>query len=158
MLARRLIEHGVRLVTVDCRWWDTHVKGYETMRDGFLPRWDQAFSALVEDLSERGLLDTCIVLAWCEFGRTARVNDTGGRDHYPNVFSAAIAGGRVQGGRVEGASDDKGALPMSNPKTPQDVLATVYDHLGIDREISYLDTAGQPHPVLAEGRVIDELF
>lgn len=158
LLARRLVEHGVRLVTVDCRWWDTHVKGYETMRDGFLPRWDQAYSALIEDLDQRGLLDSTMVLAWGEFGRTPRVNKTGGRDHYPNVFSAAIAGGGLQGGRVVGSSDSKGAYPADNPKSPQDVLMTVYRHLGVDTQASYLDNNGRPHPVLPSGEPLRELL
>ncbi len=157
LLARRLVEHGVRLVTVDCRWWDTHVKGYETMRDGFLPRWDQAFSALVEDLDQRGLLASTLVIAWGEFGRTPRVNDTGGRDHYPNVFSAALAGGPVQGGRVVGSSDKHGAFPMDSPKTVQDVLATMYRHLGIDPTKTYRDNRGRPHPILPSGTPITEL-
>ena len=158
LLARRLVEAGVPIVTVDCRWWDTHVKGYETMRDGFLPRWDQAYSALIEDLDERGLLETTMVIAWGEFGRTPRVNATGGRDHYPNVFSAAVAGGGIQGGRVIGESDAKGALPAENPKQPQDVLATLYAHLGIDTEIAYPDHNGRPVPVLPFGTRIRELF
>ncbi|HIF30794.1 MAG: DUF1501 domain-containing protein [Pirellulaceae bacterium] len=158
LLARRLVEAGVRLVTVDCRWWDTHVKGYETMRDGFLPRWDQAYTALIEDLAQRGLLESTMVLAWGEFGRTPRVNATGGRDHYPLVFSAAITGGGIQGGRVVGSSDSKGALPQDNPKRPQDVLATVYRHLGIDTRAHYLDQNGRPVSVLPFGEPIDELF
>ncbi len=158
LLARRLVEAGVRLVTVDCRWWDTHVKGYETMRDGFLPRWDQAYTALIEDLDQRGLLDSTMVLAWGEFGRTPRVNGTGGRDHYPKVFSAAMAGGRIAGGRVVGQSDSKGALPQENPKSPEDVLATVYRHLGVDTDTHYIDNNGRPHRVLARGAPIDELF
>ena len=158
LLARRLVEAGVRLVTVDCRWWDTHVKGYETMRDGFLPRWDQAYSALIEDLDDRGLLESTFVLAWGEFGRTPKVNSTGGRDHYPNVFSAALAGGGVKGGRVVGSSDSKGAYPLENPKSPGDVLATLYRHLGIDVHASYLDHSGRPHPVLPSGKVIEELL
>lgn len=158
LLARRLVEAGVRLVTVDCRWWDTHVKGYETMRDGFLPRWDQAYSALLEDLAQRGLLESTMVLAWGEFGRTPRVNATGGRDHYPNVYSAALAGGGVQGGRVVGASDSKGAFPRLNPKTPQDVLATLYRHLGIRTEDHYPDNNGRPIRVLPSGQPIAELF
>lgn len=135
LLARRLVEAGVRLVTVDVRWWDTHVKGYETMRDGFLPRWDRAYTALIEDLDQRGMLDSTMVIAWGEFGRTPRVNSTGGRDHYPNVFSAALAGGGIQGGRVVGQSDRHGAFPAENAKTPQDVLATIpaprHRHRGI---------------------------
>lgn len=158
LLARRLVEAGVPIVTVDCRWWDTHVKGYETMRDGFLPRWDQAYSALISDLDERGLLESTMVVAWGEFGRTPKVNATGGRDHYPNVFCAALAGGGVQGGRVVGASDSKGALPAENPKAPQDVLATIYAHLGVDTSVSYLDHTGRPFPVLPFGSPIRELF
>lgn len=158
LLARRLVEHGVRLVTVDCRWWDTHVKGYETMRDGFLPRWDQAYTALITDLEERGLLESTMVIAWGEFGRTPRVNATGGRDHYPNVFSAALAGGPIQGGRVVGASDSKGAFPAEAPKTPQDVLATLYKHMRVDRDVAYLDNNGRPHPTLPFGDPIEELM
>ena len=158
LLARRLVEAGVRLVTVDLRWWDTHVKGYETMRDGFLPRWDQAYSALLQDLEDRGLSDNVMVVAWGEFGRTPKVNSTGGRDHYPNVFSASVSGGGIQGGRVIGESDSKGAEPKERPVQPQDVLATMYRHLGIDYNKHYLDHGGRPVPVLPFGAPISELF
>jgi hypothetical protein len=158
LLARRLVEAGVRLVTVDLRWWDTHVKGFESLRLGFLARWDRAYTALIEDLEARGLLDTTMVIAWGEFGRTPRVNPQAGRDHYPNVFSAAVAGGGIQGGRVIGESDDRGAFPKSNGKTPQDVLATVYQFLGIDTEKQYLNGSGRPISVLPSGKPIDELF
>ncbi len=158
LLARRLVEAGVRLVTVDLRWWDTHVKGFESLREGFLPRFDRAWTALVEDLEQRGLLDSTLVLAWGEFGRTPRVNAQAGRDHYPNVFSAALAGGPVHGGRIIGASDSKGAFPLENPKTPQDVLGTVYHHMGIDTALSYVDGSGRPISVLPHGKPIVELF
>lgn len=157
LLARRLVEAGVRLVTVDLRWWDTHVKGFESLKQGFLPRWDRAYTALLEDLDLRGLLDSTLVVAWGEFGRTPKVNKDAGRDHYPNVFSAALAGGPVKGGRVVGASDEKGAFPKACPKTPQDVLATLYRHLGVDVDAQYLDNAGRPHPVLPSGKPIEEL-
>ena len=157
LLARRLVEAGVRLVTVDLRWWDTHVKGFESLRLGFLPRWDQAYTALIEDLDERGLLDNTLVVAWGEFGRTPRVNNDAGRDHYPNVFSAALAGGPVRGGRVVGASDAKGAFPLANPKSPQDVLATIYRFLGVDTQKHYLDNSGRPNTVLPSGSPIIEL-
>jgi uncharacterized protein (DUF1501 family) len=147
----------VRLVTVDLRWWDTHVKGFESLRLGFLPRFDKAYSALVEDLDQRGLLASTLVIAWGEFGRTPRVNKDAGRDHYPNVFSAALAGGPVRGGRVVGASDEKGAFPKVNPKTPQDVLATLYRHLGIDTDAQYTNAAGRPITVLPGGKPIEEL-
>jgi hypothetical protein len=157
LLARRLVEAGVRLVTVDLRWWDTHVKGFESLKLGFLPRFDRAYSALIEDLDQRGLLSSTLVIAWGEFGRTPKVNPQAGRDHYPNVFSAALAGGPVEGGRVVGASDAKGALPKSNPKTPQDVLATLYAHLGIDVEKQYPNAAGRPMSVLPSGKPIEDL-
>ena len=157
LLGRRLVEAGVRLVTVDCRWWDTHVEGFDSMRNGFLPRWDQCFSALMEDLDQRGMFKNTLVVAWGEFGRTPRVNKDSGRDHYPLVFSAALAGGPVKGGRVVGSSDAKGALPKENPKTPQDVLATIYNHLGIDTRKHYLDHAGRPMITLPSGSPIREL-
>lgn len=157
LLARRLVEAGVRLVTVDLRWWDTHVKGFESLKLGFLDRWDRAYTALIEDLDQRGLLDSTLVLAWGEFGRTPRVNNDAGRDHYPNVFSAAFAGGGVKGGTVVGASDEKGAFPKATPKSPQDVLATVYRHLGVNVNEQYMNN-GRPVPVLPSGQPIDELF
>jgi hypothetical protein len=157
LLGRRLVEAGVRLVTVDCRWWDTHVEGFDSMRNGFLPRWDQCYSALIEDLDQRGMLETTMVVAWGEFGRTPRVNKDSGRDHYPHVFSAALAGGPIKGGRVVGSSDAKGAFPKDNPKDPQDVLATMYRHLGIDTEKHYLDHSGRPIITLPFGRPIEEL-
>jgi hypothetical protein len=158
LLARRLVEAGVRLVTVDCRWWDTHFEGVDTMRRGFLPRWDLAYSALIEDLETRGLLESTMVLAWGEFGRTPKMNDRSGRDHWPHVFSAALSGGGIQGGRVVGSSDDKGGYPRENPKTPQDVLATLYRHVGVDTQAEYLDHTGRPRVVLPSGRPVDELF
>ncbi len=158
LLARRLVEAGVRLVTVDVRWWDTHFEGVETMRDGFLPRWDRAYSALIEDLDQRGLLATTMVVAWGEFGRSPQMNNRAGRDHWPHVFSAAVAGGGIQGGRVVGSSDDKGGYPKENPKTPQDVLATIYRHVGVDVNAEYLDHTGRPRTVLPGGKPIDELF
>jgi hypothetical protein len=157
LLARRLVEAGVRLVTVDLRWWDTHVLGFDSLRRGFLPRFDRAYSALIEDLQQRGLLQSTLVVAWGEFGRTPRVNNQAGRDHYPNVFSAALAGGPVQGGRVVGSSDAHGAFPRENAKTPQDVLATIYDHLGIEGRTQYTDNAGRPHPVLPSGVPLEDL-
>ena len=128
------------------------------MRDGFLPRWDQAYSALLQDLEDRGLSDNVMVVAWGEFGRTPKVNSTGGRDHYPNVFSASVSGGGIQGGRVIGESDSKGAEPKERPVQPQDVLATMYRHLGLDYNKQYLDHGGRPVPVLPFGAPISELF
>lgn len=158
LLARRLVEAGVRIVTVDLRWWDFHKEGFDSQRRGFLPRFDQAYSALIDDLQERGLLDSTLVVAWGEIGRTPRVNRDAGRDHWPYVFSAAFAGGGVQGGRVIGSSDREGALPQDNPKLPHDVLATIYSHLGVDMRAHYTDSSGRPHVVLPQGQRIAELF
>jgi len=163
LLARRLVEAGVKLVTVDCRWWDTHQDNFWSLKNGFLPRWDQAYSALIEDLDQRGLLDTTMVIAWGEMGRTPRINtragqDRPGRDHWPAAMSAAVAGGGIVGGRIVGSTDSKAERPRDNPKSPQDVLATVYRHLGVDTSVKYLDHNGRPHPVLPSGQPIRELF
>jgi arylsulfatase A-like enzyme len=158
LLARRLVEAGVRIVTVDLRWWDFHKQGFDSQRRGFLPRFDQAYSALIDDLDERGLLASTLVVAWGEIGRTPRVNADAGRDHWPYVFSAAFAGGGVRGGQVVGSSDKDGAQPHDNSKLPHDVLATIYAHLGVDTQAKYADSSGRPHVVLPEGSRIDELF
>jgi uncharacterized protein (DUF1501 family) len=158
LLARRLVEAGVRLVTVDCRWWDFHKQGFDSQRRGFLPRWDRAYTALLEDMEQRGLLESTMVLAWGEIGRTPKVNNDAGRDHWPYVMCAALAGGGVKGGRVVGSSDRQGAYPKDSPKLPHDVLATLYRHLGVDTKATYLDPTGRPHAVLSEGQPIEELF
>jgi len=158
LLARRLIEAGVRLVTVDCRWWDTHDDNFHALKTAFLPQFDRAYSALLGDLQERGLLETTMVVAWGEMGRSPRISSTAGRDHWPGCFSAAMAGGGIRGGRVVGSSDHHAALPKDNPKIVQDVLATLYRHVGVDVSRHYSDHAGRPHPVLPCGEPIHELF
>lgn len=158
LLARRLVEAGVRLVTVDCRWWDTHQDNFWSLKNGFLPRWDQAYSALISDLHERGLLESTLVVAWGEMGRSPRISAEAGRDHWPQLFSAAIAGGGTRGGQIIGSSDKHASAPRDNPKIVQDVLATIYDFLGIDPSINFLDLAGRPHPILPCGTPIRELF
>lgn len=158
LLARRLVEAGVRLVTVDLRWWDTHVQNYDSLGRGFLPRFDKCFSALMEDLDERGLLETTLVVAVGEFGRTPRINNNAGRDHYCNVFSAAIAGGAVRGGRVLGSSDAHGAFPKDRPVTPLELLATIYWHVGVDPEVHYPDNSGRPIVVLPSGKPLWDLM
>ena len=158
LLARRLVEAGVRLVTVDCRWWDFHKQGFDSQKRGFLPRWDLAYTALLDDLKDRGLLDSTLVVAWGEIGRTPKVNEQAGRDHWPHAMSAAFAGGGVIGGRVVGSTDSKGTAPKDLPKIPHDVLATMYRHLGIDTTLQATDPTGRPFTVLPLGKPLDELF
>ena len=158
LLARRLVEAGVRLVTVDLRWWDTHVKGYETMRDGFLPRWDQAYTALLTDLEKRGLMDRVMVVAWGEFGRTPKVNSKGGRDHWPRVSPAIMFGGGIRTGQVIGATDKIAGECTERPIHYQDVIATMYQHLGLNpNAVTVEDTTGRPQYLCDTGRPILEL-
>ncbi|MDG3003804.1 DUF1501 domain-containing protein [Paludisphaera mucosa] len=143
LMARRLVEAGVRVVTVnmydtvfDRVSWDCHgARPFSTLDDyrrEVLPTFDRAFSALIDDLQARGMLETTLVAAVGEFGRTPRINASGGRDHWPGVWSAALAGGGVQGGRVVGASDGRAAQPADRPVTPQEWLATMEFALGVD--------------------------
>jgi uncharacterized protein (DUF1501 family) len=143
LLARRLVEAGVRLVTVNMFQtvfnqvtWDCHGSPpFSTLADYaavLLPTFDSAFSSLIDDLDRRGLLETTLVVATGEFGRTPRLNAAGGRDHWPGVWSAALAGGGVRGGQVIGASDALGSEPAERPVTPPELVATLYRSLGLD--------------------------
>jgi hypothetical protein len=145
LLARRLIEHGVRLVTVNMFdtvfntiTWDCHADGdalpttLDDYRDILCPIFDRAYSALLDDLSERGLLETTLVVAMGEFGRTPLLNPRGGRDHWPGVWSILFAGGGVRGGQIIGSSDRIGSEPHDRPVTPAEVAATIYHALGIE--------------------------
>jgi hypothetical protein len=145
LLARRLIEAGVRFVTIntfltvfDEITWDIHgskpFTSIEGMRDIVAPMYDQAFSALLEDLSQRGMLEKTLVCNLQEFGRTPRVNPAGGRDHWPQCWTSHFAGGGVQGGRVVGRSDSIGGVPAERPTEPAEDVATVYHSLGLDLE------------------------
>jgi hypothetical protein len=166
LLARRLVEAGVPLIQVN--WprienapnngtWDTHTKNAESVRDWLLPRIDAAYSALLTDLLERGLLDETLVVWTGEFGRTPKINAAGGRDHWGNVFSLALAGGGVKRGYVHGASDRLGAEPASGLVLPEDIHATVYHALGFPPETLLRDDTGRTHP-LSRGRVLTEIL
>jgi hypothetical protein len=170
LLARRLIENGVRLVTVNTFLtvfgeitWDIHGSKPFTsiagMRDVVCPMYDQAYSALIEDLDARGMLDNTLVCNLAEFGRTPRVNPAGGRDHWPQCFTVYFAGGGVKGGRVVGASDPIGGAPADRPVEPADVVATVFHSLGFDLETKLPGPAGRPFPLVDFGHhPIHELF
>jgi uncharacterized protein (DUF1501 family) len=162
LLARRLAEAGVPIVNVHfCHTpvgsWDTHSRHFGQMKESLCPIFDQAFSALVEDLDQRGLLEQTLVLATAEFGRTPRVNNAAGRDHWPWVYSIAMAGGGTRPGTVYGASDGIAAYPTAQPHDPRDLAATVYHLLGVPADTMVHDPTGRPH-ALVIGRKIDGLL
>ena len=170
LLARRLIEAGVRFVTVntfltvfDEITWDIHgskpFTSIEGMKNIVAPLYDRGYSALLEDLDQRGLLDKTLVCNLAEFGRTPRVNPAGGRDHWPQCFTCGFAGGGVQGGRVVGASDPIGGVPVDRPAGPSEVVATIFRSLGFDLEATLPGPAGRPFPLVDFGHhEISELF
>lgn len=170
LLARRLIEGGVRFVTIntfltvfDEITWDIHgskpFTSIEGMKNIVAPLYDQAYAALIEDLSERGMLDKTLVCNLAEFGRTPRVNPAGGRDHWPQCFTVYFAGGGVQGGRAIGRSDPVGGVPAERPVDPGNVVATIFHSLGFDLETHLPGPAGRPFPLVDFGkREIHELF
>ncbi len=170
LLARRLVEAGVRFVTIntfitvfDEITWDIHGSKPFTsiagMRDIVAPMYDQGYSALIEDLVQRGMLDKTLVCNLAEFGRTPKVNPAGGRDHWPQCWTSYFAGGGVKGGRVVGKSDDIGAYPVERPVKPAEVVATIYHSLGLDLEAHLPGPSGRPFPLVDFGtQPIRELF
>ncbi|WP_417732386.1 DUF1501 domain-containing protein [Rosistilla oblonga] len=170
LLARRLIEGGVRFVTINTFLtvfneitWDIHgskpFTSIEGMRDIVAPMYDQGYSALIEDLADRGMIDSTLVACLAEFGRTPKVNPAGGRDHWPQCFTTYFAGGGVQGGRAIGASDPNGAVPAERPAAADEVVATIFHSLGLDLDTELPGPAGRPFPLVNFGaREIHELF
>jgi hypothetical protein len=167
LLARRLVEAGVSLVQVN--WtrekggsdvnpvWDTHTQNTQRLKTALMPPMDLAYSALLEDLEARGLLDETLVVWMGEFGRSPKLNPAGGRDHWGHVFSVALAGGGVRGGVVHGASDRIGGHPREGRVTPQDLTATLFHCLGLDPETQVRDRLGRPVPI-SRGEVIRQAF
>ena len=155
--ARRLVEAGVGCVTVSLGSWDTHKDNFETLKD-LLPQVDQGISTLVQDLHDRGMVNDVVVLAWGEFGRTPRVNKDGGRDHWTPVMSAVVAGGGLRMGQAIGASDRRGEQAKEKPYTVQQVLASVYEAIGIAPSMTFPNSAGRPVSLLDERELIRELF
>jgi hypothetical protein len=156
LLARRLVEAGVRLVhvnwlrepgdsAVDNPLWDTHAQNADRLQDVLCPQFDVTFAALLDDLEQRGLLDETLVIAIGEFGRTPRINPLGGRDHWGHVFSFVMAGAGIAGGQVLGASDRYGAHPATDPLRPHDLTATIFHLLGIDPGGVFFDKNNRPH-------------
>ena len=158
LLARRLVEAGVRFVTLTYGGWDHH----DNIRGGVqgqLPQFDQAFAALIRDLNSRGLLASTLVLVTTEFGRTPKINSTAGRDHWPKVFSIVMAGAGMKRGYVHGSSDATGAEPDQNPLTVEDFAATVFTQIGIDPEKRLMAPGGRPQKIVTgSGQVEKELL
>lgn len=162
LLARRLAEAGVPMVNISyCHTprgsWDTHGRNFSKMKDSLGPTLDQSLTALVEDLGERGMLDETLVVVNAEFGRTPKINGNAGRDHWPWVYSLALAGAGVHGGSVHGASDESAAYPVANPHDPADFVATVYHLLGLPPETMIADATDRPLRVVL-GRTIAPLL
>ena len=150
LLARRLAEAGVPMTNVSyCHTprgsWDTHSQNFKKMKESLGPELDTAFSALVEDLDQRGMLDETLVIVNAEFGRTPKINKNAGRDHWPWVYSLALAGAGIQPGTVYGASDNSAAYPAEKPHDPKDFAATLYHLLGVDPETVLYDSIDRPH-------------
>jgi hypothetical protein len=168
LLARRLVEAGVRLVhvnwlrepgdsAVDNPLWDTHAQNADRLQDVLCPQFDVTFAALLDDLEQRGLLDETLVVAIGEFGRTPRINTLGGRDHWGHVFSFVMAGAGIAGGQVLGASDRHGAYPATDPLRPHDLTATIFHLLGIDPQGVFYDKNNRPH-LLTQGEPLGRLL
>ncbi len=167
LLARRLVEAGVRLVQVN--WyrgpdeppnnpcWDTHFSESSRLKDVLVPPMDRAYSALLEDLDRRGLLDETLVVCTAEFGRAPRLDGNGGRGHWGSVFSVTLAGGGVSGGQVYGSSDRIGAYPAAGLVRPEDLSATIFHCLGYAPQTEYQDPLGRPHPI-SRGEVLHPIF
>jgi hypothetical protein len=160
LLARRLLERGARFVTVSMNFakpWDSHEDNFTAHRLN-VPAFDQVIAATVEDLDRRGLLETTLVMIGGEFGRTPRINNKAGRDHWPTCYSFVLAGSGVKPGVVLGESDALAELPKERPIGHQDVLATMYKLLGVDYAKSYLNEANRPVQILNVGRPIEEIL
>jgi hypothetical protein len=158
LLARRLVEAGVRCVSIDHTNWDTHDGNFATLKRDLLPALDAALATLFRDLAERSLLASTLVIVTGEFGRTPRINKNAGRDHWGPAFTVAVGGGGVKGGQVVGKSDARAEKPASDPYGPEDMCATMYRLLGIDPEDEFLTPEGRPVKIVNNGRVIQELI
>jgi uncharacterized protein (DUF1501 family) len=161
LLASRLVEAGVRFVTLSLGGWDTHQNNFDRLQNALLPTLDTGLSALLCGLAAKGLLDSTAVYVTGEFGRTPKLNARsvpGGRDHYPRCMFMLMAGGGIRGGQVVGQSDDKATGPLSEAITPDDAAASFYHALGIDHTYEYQSTTGRPMMIVREGHVLKQLF
>jgi hypothetical protein len=160
LLARRLVEAGVRFVTVAKGWlnWDTHGRNFTTLEKTLLPELDMAYSALLEDLAARGMLESTLVVLMGEFGRTPKINSDAGRDHWSKAFSIVLSGAGVIGGRILGSTDATGSEVKDDPVHVEDLTATIYERVGIDHTREYHTDIGRPVKLSNGGKVITQLF
>jgi len=158
LMARRLVEAGVRCVTVEHSNWDTHDNNFSVLKKDLLPPLDAALPTLLSDLMDRGMYSKTLVVVTGEFGRTPRINKNAGRDHWGPSFTLLLAGGGVQGGRVIGASDARAERPADSPLGPEDMCATMYHLLGIDPNQEFLTPEGRPVKVVNNGKVMRGLL
>jgi hypothetical protein len=157
LMARRLVESGVRMVSLTFGGWDHHTNIARAIETNVTP-FDQAYAALIRDLDERGMLDRTLVMVSSEFGRTPKINKDAGRDHWPRVFSVAFAGGGFKRGLIYGTSDATGSEPESDPLTVENMAATVYHQLGIRPDKYLMSPGGRPQAIVKDGRVMTELL
>ncbi len=158
LMARRLVERGVPFVEVDLGGWDMHADIFATLRDQRLPVLDQAMSALVSDLADRGMLDDTVVMWMGEFSRTPNINGNGGRDHWARSWSTVVGGGGFKRGVVVGETSADGKEVVTEPYTSQDLMASVLKSLGISLETTFTAKNGRPMKIANSGKVIKELF
>jgi hypothetical protein len=158
LAARRLVESGVRFVTISLGGWDTHANNFDRLSKQLLPSLDQTLSALVDDLDARGLLDSTIVYCAGEFGRTPKINKNAGRDHWARSMAVVLAGGGIKRGYVHGSTDAQGMAPVAEPCTPDDICATIFHCLGIDPHTELMTATGRPIQLFREGRVLEKLL
>jgi hypothetical protein len=158
LLARRLVEAGVRFIGIDFGGWDTHQNNFRALKSQLIPPWDEGLAALLQDLHQRGLLERTLVWSTGEFGRTPAINGNAGRDHWARASSMLLAGGGIKGGKVIGKTDAKAAEPIGERCTPDDVAASFLKVMGIDHHKEYYTPDGRPILIVREGKPIPELF
>jgi uncharacterized protein (DUF1501 family) len=158
LMARRLVEAGVRCVTIDHSNWDTHADNFGTLKTSLLPALDAAMAALFRDLADRGQLDRTLVVVSGEFGRTPRINKDAGRDHWGPAFTVALGGGGIKGGVVVGRTDARAEKPAEDPHGPEDLAATIHRCLGINPDDEFLTPEGRPVKIVNNGHPIQELI
>ena len=158
LAARRLVEAGVRFVTISLGGWDTHGKNFETLSKRLLPQLDQTLSALIGNLADRGQLNQTLVYCAGEFGRTPKINKNSGRDHWSRSMAALLAGGGLKAGYVHGSTDGQGMGAASEPCTPDDISATMFHCLGIDPHQELITPSARPIQLFREGKVIEKLL